>query len=161
MSTSNRKAALLFAAACALVAIALFMVPAWVIQPFRAQDEAMLRFALALRRIAPLATIVLLVIGLLSVIFARPRRWAVLGAAVIVLILMAAAVVVRVNYFELMFHPNPAPQFVAVRDAGVDDDDMVMVARLGGQARAYPVRIMAYHHLVNDTVGGVPIVPTY
>jgi hypothetical protein len=26
---------------------------------------------------------------------------------------------------------------------------------------AWPVRQMAYHHLVQDTVGGVPVVSTY
>jgi len=26
---------------------------------------------------------------------------------------------------------------------------------------AYPVRLMAYHHVVPDVVGGVPIVATY
>jgi hypothetical protein len=33
--------------------------------------------------------------------------------------------------------------------------------KLGGESRAYPVRMMAYHHIVNDVVGGVPIVATY
>jgi hypothetical protein len=26
---------------------------------------------------------------------------------------------------------------------------------------AYPVRLMAYHHLVQDVVGGTPLVATY
>ena len=30
-----------------------------------------------------------------------------------------------------------------------------------GDARAYPIREMAYHHIVNDVVGGVPIAATY
>lgn len=160
MSKSNRGA-LLLALACAVVALALFMVPAWIIQPFRAQDAGMLRVALTIRRIAPAATAILSVIGCILVFRARPRRWGLATAILSIVLLALSAVAVRVNYFELMFHPNPAPQFVDVRDADVDADDMVMVAHIGQQARAYPVRILAYHHLVNDTVGGVPIVPTY
>jgi hypothetical protein len=38
---------------------------------------------------------------------------------------------------------------------------MVLAVRSGAQARAYPIRAMAYHHLVNDTLGGVPLVATY
>jgi hypothetical protein len=32
---------------------------------------------------------------------------------------------------------------------------------VNGDAVAYPVRQMAYHHLLNDAVGGVPVVSTY
>jgi hypothetical protein len=38
---------------------------------------------------------------------------------------------------------------------------MVLAVEIGGESVAYPVRLMAYHHLVGDTVGGVPIVATY
>jgi len=147
--------------ACAVLACSLFLAPAWIIQPFRAQSQGQLAWALAIRRIAPIATLALLVIGIGSVWYARPRRWKAVLAGSCLVLLAIAAIAVRINYFEWMFHPNAAPTFVAVHEAGVDADDMVMVARIGQQARAYPVRIMAYHHLVNDTVGGVPIVPTY
>ena len=30
-----------------------------------------------------------------------------------------------------------------------------------GTAIAYPVRQLAYHHLVNEIVGGIPLVVTY
>ena len=161
MSDRTQRAALLIAFACALSACALFLVPAWIIQPFQAQDQQQLAMALTLRRVAPLATVLLLLIGLVSAIYLRPRGWRAALTGLCLVLVGVATAAVRVNYFEWMFHPNPAPMFVAVRDAGVDADDMVMVARVGRQARAYPVRIMAYHHLVNDTVGGVPIVPTY
>src|SRR5690242_13788181 len=129
MSKSSRSTILL-AFACALISLALFMIPAWVIQPFRAQDQGMLRLALLIRRIAPLATLLLLVLGIVLVFRARPRRWALLPAVLSIALLVLSVVIVRVNYFELMFHPNPAPVFVSVRDANVDSDDMVMVARI-------------------------------
>jgi hypothetical protein len=39
--------------------------------------------------------------------------------------------------------------------------DRVIGLRLGGQARAYPLRLLVWHEVVNDTAAGVPIVVTY
>jgi hypothetical protein len=35
------------------------------------------------------------------------------------------------------------------------------VLKVGGSARAYPIRTMGYHHIVNDVVGGTALVATY
>jgi hypothetical protein len=40
-------------------------------------------------------------------------------------------------------------------------DDRVIGVKLGGQARAYPLRFLVWHEVVNDTVAGVPIAVTY
>jgi hypothetical protein len=37
----------------------------------------------------------------------------------------------------------------------------VLAVTVGEESVAYPIRLMGYHHLVGDTVGGVPIVATY
>ena len=49
----------------------------------------------------------------------------------------------------------------AAEDAALDKDDMVTAIRAGGHARAYPIRMMGYHHIVNDWVGGKAVVATY
>jgi hypothetical protein len=36
-----------------------------------------------------------------------------------------------------------------------------MAVRHGADARAYPISQMAYHHVLNDVVNGVPIAVTY
>ncbi len=36
-------------------------------------------------------------------------------------------------------------------------DDLVIGVSLGGVARAYPVRVLDWHEVANDTLGGVPI----
>ena len=43
----------------------------------------------------------------------------------------------------------------------VNDADRMMAVTIGDESVAYPIRIMAYHHVVADTVGGTPIVATY
>lgn len=40
-------------------------------------------------------------------------------------------------------------------------DDRVLGLMLGGQARAYPIRILNWHELVNDTLGGRPVLVSY
>jgi hypothetical protein len=37
----------------------------------------------------------------------------------------------------------------------------VATVELGGEAKAYPLQILVWHEIVNDTVGGVPVVVTY
>ncbi len=55
------------------------------------------------------------------------------------------------------------PQFESVTDANewLDDLEAVQVVDLNGDARAYPVQVMVWHELVNDNVGGEPVVITY
>ena len=67
----------------------------------------------------------------------------------------------RVDYFEWMFHPVPVPGFEVGDQSKLDSSEMVMSVRFGSDARAYPIRAMAYHHVVNDVVGGVPVAVTY
>jgi hypothetical protein len=40
-------------------------------------------------------------------------------------------------------------------------DEAVVALEINGDARAYPVRAMVWHEIVNDTVGGVPVSVTY
>ena len=54
------------------------------------------------------------------------------------------------------------PKFVSVDQAGfLDDDDLILGVVIGGEARAYPAKILDQHEIVNDTVGGQPIAITY
>ena len=43
----------------------------------------------------------------------------------------------------------------------VNVEDRVLSVTLGNESVAYPIRLMGYHHVVQDTVGGTPIVATY
>ena len=55
------------------------------------------------------------------------------------------------------------PQFESIAEADVwlDDLEPVQVVDIDGDARAYPVQVMVWHELVNDTVGGEPVVITF
>jgi hypothetical protein len=66
-----------------------------------------------------------------------------------------------VNIYELMFHPMGSPTLVSIADVKLDKDEKVIAIAVNGAARAYPIRSISYHHVVNDMVGEVPVVATY
>jgi len=57
------------------------------------------------------------------------------------------------------------PKFITVeqmtRAKGLSGTEPVIAIRINGDARAYPLRILMWHEIVNDTVGGVPVTVTY
>lgn len=146
------------------VAVGVVALPVWVIMPFKAQTESGVEWSYLLRRWSPTVTVVALVLFVASGVRLWPgaRRW---GRGVLFLLLLPLLLVTwfaRQNHFEWMFHPLPDPAYGRVGEAGfVADGDMVMAVELNGEAVAYPVRQMAYHHVVQDVVGGVPITATY
>ncbi len=53
------------------------------------------------------------------------------------------------------------PRFVPAAQSGLADGDRVLGLALGGVARAYPVRILNWHEIVNDRIDGRPVAVTY
>ncbi len=53
------------------------------------------------------------------------------------------------------------PRFVQLDDADLDPKEPVMVFTHAGEARAYPLRILIWHEIVNDRIADRPIVVTY
>jgi hypothetical protein len=54
------------------------------------------------------------------------------------------------------------PEFVPVAQMdGLDDMEPVMGLEINGDARAYPLRVLMWHEIVNDTVGDRPVTVTY
>lgn len=160
---SPRTRLLIVAAALAL---ALFSVayPLYVIRPFRAQGPDELDAALNLIRIRPYLLAACLLLALPTAFLdwraaARPRRK--LAVAALTLALVLAAGLSRVNIFERMFHRIDVPEFEPAASARLDNGEMLLTISVAGAARAYPVRALAYHHIVNDTVAGTPVVGTY
>jgi hypothetical protein len=54
------------------------------------------------------------------------------------------------------------PQFIRPKEAEfLKPDDKVIGVQAGDETRAYPIKILNWHEVVNDTIGGVPIVVTF
>lgn len=58
--------------------------------------------------------------------------------------------------------PVDEPRFLAPDDVPwLTDDEPVIALSIGDEHRAYPVQIMVWHEIVNDTVAGRPVSVTY
>jgi hypothetical protein len=59
--------------------------------------------------------------------------------------------------------PIDDPQFVSVAEADewLNDPEPILVVDIDGDVRGYPMQILMWHEIVNDTVGGVPLAVTY
>lgn len=56
-----------------------------------------------------------------------------------------------------------APNFQSTREADewLEDREPVVFVQVGDDARAYPIQILIWHEIVNDTVGGEPLLVTF
>jgi hypothetical protein len=147
----------------ALCTIALFLIPAFIIRPFSFQSPGGLMLAITIKRWAPLGTALGFAVCafLFLLIWPTTRKWSGMALGISLLLVATCAAMTRVNYFEWMFHPVHQPGFEPSSKTQLDPGEMVLALNFNGDARAYPVREMAYHHIVNDVVGGVPVAVTY
>jgi hypothetical protein len=54
------------------------------------------------------------------------------------------------------------PEYIPAADADfMRDDEQVIGLAYRGEARAYPLRIMSWHELVNDRLGDLPILVSW
>jgi hypothetical protein len=165
MNMASRRGAWLALLLLPLLALAVVMVPVMLIRPFAPQSPFSIALAYTLRRWSPWLTVAVALAALaLAVRLWReaPRLIPRIAALLLGLVAVATTWMARQNHFEWMFAPLPDARFARAADAAaVAPDDMVLAVTTGGDAVAYPVRQIAYHHLVEDSVGGVPIVATY
>jgi Protein of unknown function (DUF3179) len=147
---------------CAASGTALFFIPAFIIRPFTHQSAPALDLAMELCSQAPWGTLAAALACLLCslILWDTDRRRKIILVLVMVPVIFAA-VMSRLNYFEWMFHPVPAAQFEPASASKLGNGEMIMAVRFGADARAYPIREMAYHHVLNDVVAGVPVAVTY
>ncbi|NIN68937.1 MAG: DUF3179 domain-containing protein, partial [Anaerolineae bacterium] len=56
-----------------------------------------------------------------------------------------------------------APKFISVEEADewLQPQEPVVLVQVGDDARAYPIQILMWHEIVNDTIGEVPVAVTY
>ena len=148
-----------------LLALAIVIIPVRVIHPFRPQTPQGLELAYAMRQWSPIMTLLASIIIIALAVFlwrSGSRWWGKTLLVVFVALSVAAAWFARQNIFEWMFNPQPNASYAPVAEAAfVDDDDRVIAIEVNGDAVAYPIRQIAYHHVVGDTVGGRPVVATY
>jgi hypothetical protein len=156
---------MLLIAVAVAVAFAFIFIPVYLIQPFAPQTERALAISFFLKTWSPIVTPLLAigVIGLVLVAWKNSKRW--YSKVPLVLPVFLSLVFVwfaQQNHFEWMFSPLTSADFAKASEVDfVKDDELVLAVKINGDAVAYPVSLMAYHHIAQDVVGGTPITATY
>jgi len=166
-----KKAALLILMiVLAVVALALSVLPTYLLAPHQSHTPDDLAFAFRMRAWVPwlVAGVAALSLILGIVVWRQPRRSGavrriLLGAALVVFLIpmVVAAAISRGMIIERMFVSVSEVELETPASLAVDDDEMVMGISIAGESRAYPIRIVGYHHIVHDIVGGEPVAATY
>lgn len=163
-TNARRKLVWLLLFVLVIAVVAFVLTPVFLIMPFKAQTPRILEVSYVMRRFSPLLTLLvgLIILTLTTGLWINARWW---GRAILLLLLVpvfAVTWLARQNHFEWMFNPLPNPAYARLEHADfMSDEDRVLAVTIGDESAAYPIRLMGYHHLVGDTVGGVPIVATY
>ncbi len=148
-----------------LAAFVFIFVPVWLIQPFAPQTTRSIEISYFFKSWSPIVTVILaiLAVALAVLIWSRSRRWFAKAALIVPLFLIFVFTwFARQNHFEWMFNPLGDTQFARVNEVGfLPDDEMVLAVKLNGEAAAFPVTFMGYHHIAQAVVGGTPITATY
>ena len=95
-------------------------------------------------------------------IFNNSRWWKKISLAFFVL--MYATVFYAFNFKFLadkMFYQPTNKILATVAANKVDSTKLIIGVIINGEAKAYPIEIIGYHHQVQDTVGGKPFLVTY
>ena len=164
-SSRSRKLAWLTLVIITFATLAIVLLPVWIIQPFSPQTQRGLEMSYVMRHWSPVLTLIAAMAALILVVWLwrNSRRWWRKALMIILLVpILAATWLARQNHFEWMFNPLPNPVYAKTSDAGfVADSDIVMAIEIKEEAAAYPIRLIAYHHIVQDMVGDTPVVATY
>ena len=149
----------------AITAFALVAIPVYLIQPFAPQTENALTISYYLRVFSPYLTIILAIIALILCvqIWRNSKYWFTNITLILPIIIIGFSIwFSQQNHFLWMFNPSVNPSYAKVSEVDfVKDEEMVLAVNINGESVAYPVLQMAYHHIVQDVVGGQPITATY
>jgi hypothetical protein len=62
---------------------------------------------------------------------------------------------------DKMFYQPGTKYFSGEKGNTIDRNKLVIGIEINGEARAYPIQLIGYHHQVRDTVGNTPVMITY
>jgi hypothetical protein len=106
--------------------------------------------------------LIALVLNSLIPIFKRSR---ILTKVLLVLVLVFYAVIFY--YFNYRFQADQmfrAPTTITFKDSAankVDEKKLVVGVVIDGEAKAYPIQVIGYHHQIRDSLSNTPVMITY
>ena len=95
-------------------------------------------------------------------VFKKGRVW---EKTVLPLVLLSYGAIFFAFNFKLpadkIFYQPVNKTFATASDTDMDRSKLVIGVVIDGQAKAYPIQLIGYHHQVVDTVGNTPVMVTY
>ena len=83
----------------------------------------------------------------------------------VIFLCMAYTGVLYLTHYQMaadtMFYQPRQLYFLKADQSVVDQDRLVIGVAHNGEAKAYPIQFLGYHHQVQDTIGGKPVMVTY
>jgi hypothetical protein len=108
------------------------------------------------------------VLGLLMVIFPlisvfnKRGLWRKLLLSGVVLVYLMIFYLFNFKFLaDKMFYQPKNKSLVPVTENVIDTNQLVIGSFINNQAKAYPIQLIGYHHQVQDTIGGEPVLVTY
>lgn len=147
-----------------ITVIGFVLTPMYLIMPFKPQTPRIMAISYFMRTWSPLLSIVasLVIVTLMVRLWLGGRWWSRAILVILLLPVLGVTWLAQQNHFEWMFNPLPNPLYARIAEANfVKDNERVMAITVNGESVAYPITLMAYHHVLGDKVGGTPIVATY
>ncbi len=95
-------------------------------------------------------------------LFRRSRVW--VRLLLFLTLVFYAVIFFFFNYrFEAdkMFYQPGNKQFASTGDTTIHNNKLVIGVAINGEAKAYPIQLIGYHHQVRDTIGNTPVMVTY
>ncbi len=104
----------------------------------------------------------ILIISPLLYIFRNSRWWRKILLAIFVLLYAGIFYLVNFKFLaDKMFYQPKSKILATVAENKIDSNKLIIGVSINGQSKAYPIEIIGYHHQVQDTVGGSPVMVTY
>lgn len=83
----------------------------------------------------------------------------------VIFLCMAYTGVLYLTHYQMaadtMFYQPRHLHFLKADESVVESDRIVLGVTYNGEAKAYPIQFLGYHHQVRDSLGGKPIMVTY
>jgi len=150
----------------AVIAVVVVIAPSALTEPFTFHTPDLIQRAYTVAAWGTTITLGLLLAGIVIAYRLWRKRtalWSSLLAGAPLLVLVAAVFFSRQHLAEwIMFAPPATVAFDSVDEAThVGEADYIMGVSVGDEARAYPILMVSYYHIVHDEIAGEPFVVTY
>lgn len=107
----------------------------------------------------------LLILGLLAIalirVLKRGKRWEKWSLSIFTVAYIALFVLFNYRFAaDAIFHQPSNKSFITASEIE-DRSKLIIGVVVNGEAKAYPIQLIGYHHQVVDTVGNEPVIITY